>query len=66
MRYALHFDNPTERLASFTIEATSRDPRQAQEELRVGVSAANEAFTRDHGPPLLLGGITMRCEWLGD
>lgn len=65
MRYALHFDNPTERLGSFVIEATSDDPRLAQEQLREGVSAANAAFTRRFGMPLMIGGITMRCEWLG-
>jgi hypothetical protein len=66
MRYALHSDTPERRLATYVIEAKSRDPQQAQSELRVGVAAANESFIWDHGHPLLLGNVTWRCEFIGD
>ena len=66
MRYALHADTPTTRLASYIIEATSRDPQQAQEQLRAGVAAAFAAFTHDFGPPLMRGDITWRPRFLSD
>jgi hypothetical protein len=66
MRFMLHFDNQTERLTSFVIESTSRDPQQAHAELRAGVAAASAAFSREHGAPFMRGRIAWRCEWLGD
>ena len=66
MRYALHYDKLDKRLASYVVEAKSCDPQQAQAELRAGVAAADEAFTRDHGHPFLLGNITLRPEFLGE